>query len=52
MTLPRSLSRVFVQQAIQRKYAAFAVVLGPQHQRRVFDGDDENDRPDRQRNRA
>jgi hypothetical protein len=51
MTLPRSL-RVFVQQAIQRKYAAFAVVLGPQHQRRVFDGGDENDRPDRQRNRA
>ena len=43
---------VLMQQAVEREHAAFAVVLGAQHQKRVFDRDDQNDRPYRQRDRA
>jgi hypothetical protein len=43
---------VFVQEAIEREDAAFAVVLGAQHEERIFDGDDEDDGPDRKRDRT
>jgi hypothetical protein len=41
-----------VQQAVERENAAFAVILGAQHQQRVLDRDDERDRPYRQGYRA
>ena len=40
---------VFMQQAVEREHAALAVVLRAQHQDRVFDRDDDGDRPDHQR---
>ena len=43
---------VFMQQAVEREDAALAVVLRAQHEERVFDGDDEGDRPDHQRHAA
>ena len=41
-----------LQQAVEREHAALAVVLGAQHQQRVFDRDDERDRPYGERDRA
>ena len=49
---PRCLYLIGVKQAVEREDAAFAFVLGADHQQRVFDGDDQRDRPDRQRDRA
>ena len=41
-----------MQQAVERKYAALAVVLRLQHEEGVFDRDDEGQRPDHERNGA
>ena len=48
----RALVAVFVQEAVEREDAALAFVLRPQHQRGVFDRDDQRDGPDRERDRA
>ena len=40
-----------MQQAIEREHSALAVVLGAQHQQRIFDRDDDEDRPYRRRDR-
>ena len=41
-----------MQQAVEREYAALAVVLRLQHEEGVFDRDDEGQRPDHERNGA
>ena len=41
-----------MQQAVERKYAALAVVLRPQHEEGVFDRDDEGQGPDHERDGA
>jgi hypothetical protein len=41
-----------VQKAVEREQAAFAVVLRAQDKDRVFDRDDDGDRPDHERNAA
>ena len=43
---------VFMQQAVEREQAALAVVLRTQDENGVFDGDDDGDRPDHQRDAA
>ena len=41
-----------VQEPVEREHAALAVVLRAQHQDRVFDRDDQRQRPDRERDAA
>ena len=41
-----------VKEAVEREDAAFALVLRADDQQRVLDGDNQRDRPDRQRDRA
>ena len=48
----RAAVRPVVQEAVEREYAALAVVLRPQHQERVFDRDDQGQRPDDERDGA
>jgi hypothetical protein len=43
---------MFMQQAVERKQTALSVVLGAQHQQRIFDGDNDGDRPDHERHAA
>ena len=48
----RALLSVFMQQAVKREDAAFAVAVGAQHEDRVFEADDERQRPYRERDAA
>ena len=41
-----------MQEAVEREEAAFAVILRAQDKDRVFDGDDDGDGPNHQRNAA
>jgi len=43
---------MLVQQTIEREQAAFAIILRAQYQDRVFNRDDDGDRPDHKRNPA
>ena len=44
--------RAVVQEAVEREHAALAVVLRAQHEERIFDRDDDGQRPDAERGRA